>query len=68
LNGVFWAAYGVAVLDPFIAVPNSIGAALGGVQIVLCVLFPRTEVAPARQDSTTTDEEAQPIEAAVESS
>jgi solute carrier family 50 (sugar transporter) len=41
LNGSFWAAYGVAILDPFIAVPNGIGASLGGIQILLCLLFPR---------------------------
>jgi solute carrier family 50 protein (sugar transporter) len=41
LNGSFWAAYGIAILDPFIAVPNGLGASLGGVQILLCVLFPR---------------------------
>jgi uncharacterized protein with PQ loop repeat len=38
-NGAFWCAYGVAVLDPFIAVPNGVGAALGGVQAMLFVLF-----------------------------
>jgi solute carrier family 50 (sugar transporter) len=41
LNGTFWAAYGVAVLDAFIAVPNALGALLGVIQIVLCVIFPR---------------------------
>lgn len=41
LNGIFWAAFGIAVLDYFIAVPNGLGALLGGAQIVLCVLFPR---------------------------
>jgi len=41
LNGGFWGAYGVAIFDWFIAVPNVIGAGLGVVQIVLCVLFPR---------------------------
>jgi solute carrier family 50 (sugar transporter) len=41
LNGSFWAAYGIAILDPFIAVPNGLGASLGGIQILLCLLFPR---------------------------
>jgi Sugar efflux transporter for intercellular exchange len=41
LNGSFWAAYGIAILDPFISVPNGLGASLGGVQIALCLLFPR---------------------------
>jgi solute carrier family 50 protein (sugar transporter) len=50
-NGSFWAAYGVAVLDPFIAVPNAIGALLGLIQIVLCLLFPRN---PKTTTTTTT--------------
>jgi len=43
LNGTFWAAYGIAIFDWFIAVPNSLGAVLGCVQFVLCVLFPRKD-------------------------
>ena len=42
-NGIFWAAYGIAISDLFIAVPNSLGAALGAIQFVLCFLFPRRE-------------------------
>ena len=41
-NGCFWGAYGVAILDWFIAVPNILGAALGAVQIALFVLFSQT--------------------------
>lgn len=41
LNGTFWCAYGIAIADWFIAVPNGLGAALGGVQMALCLLFPR---------------------------
>jgi solute carrier family 50 (sugar transporter) len=41
LNGAFWCAYGVAVKDLFIAVPNALGAILGVLQIVLCIIFPR---------------------------
>ena len=40
-NGAFWGAYGVAVLDPFVYVPNGLGAALGVVQIFLVLTFPR---------------------------
>ena len=43
INGAFWTAYGLAVVDPFIFVPNGIGAGLGLVQILLCVLFPRQQ-------------------------
>jgi hypothetical protein len=39
-NGAFWCAYGFALQDYLIGVPNGVGAFLGGIQIVLCVLFP----------------------------
>jgi solute carrier family 50 protein (sugar transporter) len=39
-NGAFWCAYGIAVHDYLIGGPNGVGAFLGGIQIVLCVLFP----------------------------
>ena len=41
VNGTLWCVYGVAVSDNFIAVPNGFGAALGLVQLVLCLVFPR---------------------------
>ena len=41
LNSCFWTAYGLAIGDAFIFVPNGIGAVLGFVQIALVVLFPR---------------------------
>jgi len=41
LNGIFWTAFGIAVLDYFISVPNGIGALLGGIQMLLCIIFPR---------------------------
>jgi Sugar efflux transporter for intercellular exchange len=40
-NGVFWMAYGCAVLDYFIIVPNGLGALLGAIQIFLCLILPR---------------------------
>jgi solute carrier family 50 protein (sugar transporter) len=43
MNGAFWTAYGIAVPDAFIYVPNGIGALLGAAQIVLIVLFPRKQ-------------------------
>ena len=42
-NGVFWSAYGWAVWDLYIAIPNALGAFLGGIQIVLVATFPRKE-------------------------
>jgi solute carrier family 50 (sugar transporter) len=44
LNAVFWTAYGIAVVDPFLFVPNGMGAFFGACQIVLMVLFPRKPV------------------------
>lgn len=41
LNGLFWSAFGISVADYFIGVPNALGALLGLVQIVLCIIFPR---------------------------
>jgi len=41
LNGTFWMAYGLAVLDPIVYVPNGLGAFLGVTQIVLIVVYPR---------------------------
>ncbi|KAL7571722.1 hypothetical protein ACA910_002822 [Epithemia clementina (nom. ined.)] len=40
-NGLFWFAFGLAVFDLFIIVPNGLGALLGVVQMFLCVTFPR---------------------------
>jgi hypothetical protein len=41
LNSSFWTAYGFAILDGFIFIPNGIGAILGIVQIVLVAILPR---------------------------
>jgi solute carrier family 50 (sugar transporter) len=51
-NGAFWCAYAIAVFDPFIAAPNGIGVLLGVIQMILCVLFPRTRPT-AEQEATT---------------
>ena len=58
-NGTFWAAYGIAIGDFFIIIPNSIGAMLGCVQIVLYILFPRT---PVTISNGSTDEEVGDVE------
>jgi Sugar efflux transporter for intercellular exchange len=42
LNGIFWAAYGFAVSDYFISIPNSLGTVLGALQLGLYLAFPRT--------------------------
>lgn len=43
LNGTFWAIYGLAMLDPFIYICNGLGAVLGLIQIVLCIVYPRKQ-------------------------
>jgi len=40
LNCFFWLAYGMAVSDPFIYVPNGVGFAFGCIQTLLLVVFP----------------------------
>jgi uncharacterized protein with PQ loop repeat len=42
-NATFWGAYGLAILDPFVYVPNGLGTALGVIQIFLVMTFPRKE-------------------------
>ena len=42
LNAVFWTAYGVAVIDPFLYLPNGTGAFFGVCQIILLILFPKS--------------------------
>lgn len=41
LNSAFWAIFGFAVGDWFIAIPNVLGTLLGIIQIALCIVFPR---------------------------
>lgn len=57
---VFWAAYGVAIQDWFMTVPNTVGVFLGVVQMFLRILFPVTlpPVSVVLQDhhSITTNE------------
>lgn len=42
LNSSFWCAYGIAIGDFFLFVPNGLGAGFGGIQIFLCTTFPRS--------------------------
>jgi solute carrier family 50 (sugar transporter) len=43
-NGAFWTAYGLAVHDSFISIPNGLGTLLGVIQIILCMTVPRTPI------------------------
>ncbi|CAB9515828.1 Bidirectional sugar transporter SWEET2a [Seminavis robusta] len=56
-NGCFWAAYGFAIMDFLIFVPNGLGALLGFVQLALYVTFPRV--------MSTDDDQQQEEEAVV---
>ena len=56
-NGTFWFAYGLAVLDPFIYVPNGLGSLLGVIQIILCMIFPRRN----QEEKENLDESKLPI-------
>jgi len=52
-NGAFWAAFGFAVMDYFIFIPNGVGAILGVVQMLLCFVFPRSkQESSANEDNT----------------
>jgi len=53
LTGLFWTAYGIAVSDLFLAIPNGLGAGFGAIQIIFCVLSPRK----ASGDSLGEDDE-----------
>ena len=47
-NACFWTAFGFGTMDYFIVVPNGLGAILGFIQMILCLIVPRqTEVEQA---------------------
>ncbi|KAG2445268.1 hypothetical protein HYH02_008735 [Chlamydomonas schloesseri] len=50
VNGLLWVAYGTAVSDPFIAIPNAIGAAFGVIQIGLIQIYPAKKVSTPPAD------------------
>eukprot|EP00877_Chromochloris_zofingiensis_P005579 jgi/Chrzof1/15021/Cz09g24080.t1 len=47
VNGLLWFAYGLAVGDIFIWGPNMVGICFGGIQVLLCLIYPKTEKAPS---------------------
>jgi len=49
LNGIFWSSYGFAIGDGFVFVPHGLGALLGAVQFLLCLIFPRESSKKKRQ-------------------
>jgi uncharacterized protein with PQ loop repeat len=44
VNGCLWLTYGLVLADPFMWVPNGVGAGLGLIQTALCIIFPRQEI------------------------
>ncbi len=40
-NGAFWLAYGYALRDPYVAVPNGVGAALNLLNLAAVAAFGR---------------------------
>ncbi|GKY92716.1 hypothetical protein MPSEU_000241700 [Mayamaea pseudoterrestris] len=53
-NGFFWSAFGFAMVDWFIAIPNLLGAMLCAVQIVFCVIYPRKPSASVERSAACT--------------
>lgn len=40
-NATFWLLYGIALWDPILMVPNSIGLTLAMSQVLLCIIYPK---------------------------
>lgn len=68
LNSCFWTAYGLAIGDAFIFVPNGIGAVLGFMQIALVLLFPRKPFDGPLKSTVGTSEKSSRDEAPTEPS
>lgn len=78
LNSSFWTAYGFAVQDFFIYVPNGLGSILGAIQLVLLLLYPRKastvvpaspaaldDITPGHSTKTVQTEPSHPMEASM---
>jgi len=44
MNAIFWCIYGLALLDPFVVVPNALGLLLAYIQGALLCWFPETQL------------------------
>lgn len=55
-NGAFWAAYGLAIQDLFVALAQIVGVLLGVTQIILCLVFPRKQKVANDDDDDGRDE------------
>ncbi len=42
INTCLWVAYGIAVKDIFVWLPNGLGCGLSVLNLTLCVIYPRT--------------------------
>eukprot|EP00980_Cylindrotheca_fusiformis_P017533 scaffold5498_cov86-Cylindrotheca_fusiformis.AAC.7 len=56
MSSTFWMVYGIAVMDYFLILPNGLGACLGGIQIILCFIFPRGTIATATSVANVHDD------------
>jgi hypothetical protein len=46
INGCLWGAYGLAILDWFIAIPNAVGAVFNVACLIMCFVFPNKSAPP----------------------
>lgn len=51
LNCGMWAAYGLAIEDPWISVPNVLGVGLAGLQLLLKACFPAASSQPTAEET-----------------
>jgi len=57
-NASFWVIYGMAIQDRIILFPNAVGALLGVLQIIICVLYPHM---PVLEEDDVFDSNGPPI-------
>lgn len=49
-NGVCWLAYATIKFDPWVAVPNGLGALLGGLQLIIYAMYYKSSEAQKREE------------------
>jgi len=64
VNGLLWFGYGLAVTDPFIWVPNAIGACTGSLLCILLFIFRKKK----RPESVGNQDDGSPVHSSVEKS